>query len=94
MAFGRPCRVIAGREHAEKEDIQNYEFQKMGAYGQKIETVENTVNYPLNGTSAGVEDEWCSCAHLRVRAQSLPIAGPDIRIMAVTLAVTGQTAMH
>jgi hypothetical protein len=28
MAFGRPCRVIAERMHAEKEDIGDYEFLK------------------------------------------------------------------
>jgi hypothetical protein len=28
MAFGRPCRVIAARMHAEKKDSEDYEFQK------------------------------------------------------------------
>ena len=32
MAFGRPCRVIAERVHADKEAIRNYEFQKSGGH--------------------------------------------------------------
>ena len=32
MAFGRGCRVIAERVHADKEAIRNYEFQKSGGH--------------------------------------------------------------
>ena len=32
MAFGRPCRVITARMHAEKEDFEDYEFQKSGGH--------------------------------------------------------------
>jgi hypothetical protein len=31
MAFGRLCRVIAARMHAEKENFGDYEFKKSGA---------------------------------------------------------------
>jgi hypothetical protein len=32
MAFGRLCRVIAERVHADKEGIRNYEFPKSGGH--------------------------------------------------------------
>jgi hypothetical protein len=48
MAFGRPCRVIATRVHAEKKAIQDYEFQKSG--GHRGETAA-----PISAASFGRE---------------------------------------
>ena len=46
MAFGRGCRVIAERVHADKEGIRNYEFQKSG--GNRWVTVA-----PISAASFG-----------------------------------------
>jgi putative membrane protein len=54
LAFGRPCRVIAERVYADEEDIQKYEFQKVGAPGNCGVTLRAVVMCLKNDDRGGV----------------------------------------
>jgi hypothetical protein len=45
LAFGRPCRVIAERVHADEEDIQKYEFKKWGHRGDNGSPLISAASY-------------------------------------------------
>ena len=49
MAFGRPCRVIAARMHAEKEDFEDYEFQKSGGHRERQPLVFRSPAWGIRG---------------------------------------------
>jgi hypothetical protein len=54
LAFGRPCRVIAERVYADEEDIQKYEFQKVGVPGNCGVTLRAVVMCLKNDDRGGV----------------------------------------
>jgi hypothetical protein len=66
MAFGRPCRVIAERMQAEKEDFGDYEFQKSGVVpgkgvagqGATLPSMIAAVRGPLANMAASARFHW------------------------------------